>query len=41
MRLSLSGAAVRNVLAKGCSLDLHSSKFRAGKCAQSLLAPGE
>ena len=36
--LSLSGAAVRNVLAKGCSLDLHPSKFGAGKCAQSLLA---
>ena len=35
---SLSGAAVRNVLAKGCSLDLHPSKFGAGKCAQSLLA---
>ena len=36
--LSLSGAAVRDVLAKGCSLDLHPSKFGAGKCAQSLLA---
>ncbi len=36
--LSLRGAAVRNVLAKGCSLDLHPSKFGAGKCAQSLLA---
>ena len=36
--LSLSGAAVRDVLAKGCSLDLFPSKFGAGKCAQSLLA---
>ena len=36
--LSLGGAAVRDVLAKGCSLDLHPSKFGAGKCAQSLLA---
>lgn len=36
--LSLSGPAVRDVLAKGCSLDLHPSQFGAGKCAQSLLA---
>ena len=36
--LSLSGAAVRDVLAKGCSLDLHPSNFGAGKCSQSLLA---
>ena len=36
--LSLSGAAVRDVLAKGCSLDFLPSKFGAGKCAQSLLA---
>ena len=36
--LSLRGAAVRDVLAKGCSLDLFPSKFGAGKCAQSLLA---
>ena len=36
--LSLSGPAVRNVLAKGCSLDLHPSQFGAGTCAQSLLA---
>jgi sarcosine oxidase subunit gamma len=35
---SLSGPAVRKVLAKGCSLDLHPSQFGAGKCAQSLLA---
>ncbi|MFL2844785.1 MAG: sarcosine oxidase subunit gamma [Candidatus Puniceispirillaceae bacterium] len=36
--LWLSGPAVRDVLAKGCSLDLHPSKFGTGKCAQSLLA---
>ena len=36
--LSLSGEAVRDVLAKGCSLDFHPSKFGAGRCAQSLLA---
>ena len=35
---SLSGAAVRDVLAKGCSLNLLPAKFGAGKCAQSLLA---
>ena len=36
--LSLSGAAVRDVLAKGCSLNLLPAKFGAGKCAQTLLA---
>jgi sarcosine oxidase subunit gamma len=36
--LSLRGAAVRQVLAKGCALDLHPSQFGAGDCAQSLLA---
>jgi sarcosine oxidase subunit gamma len=36
--LSLEGPAVRSVLAKGCSLDLHPSKFGPGRCAQSLLA---
>ena len=36
--LSLSGAAVRDVLAKGCSLDFLPSKFGTGRCAQSLLA---
>ena len=36
--LSLRGSAVRDVLAKGCSLDLHPSQFGSGKCAQSLLA---
>ena len=36
--LSLRGKAVRKVLAKGCGLDLHPSKFTAGDCAQSMLA---
>ena len=35
--LSLSGAAVRDVLAKGCSLDFLPTKFGAGICAQTLL----
>ena len=36
--LSLRGPAVRNVLAKGCGLDLHPKKFATGQSAQSLLA---
>lgn len=36
--LSLRGSAVREVLARGCALDLHPSKFTAGDCAQSMLA---
>ena len=36
--LSLRGKAVRQVLAKGCALDLHPSRFGAGQCAQSMLA---
>ena len=36
--MSLRGPAVRDVLAKGCSLDLLPSTFGAGKCAQTLLA---
>jgi sarcosine oxidase subunit gamma len=36
--LSLRGPAVRQVLAKGCSLDLHPSKFTAGDAAQTMLA---
>ena len=36
--LLLSGSAVRDTLAKGCSLDFHQSKFGAGNCAQSLLS---
>ena len=36
--LQLSGADARNVLAKGCSLDLHPSTFSDENCAQSSLA---
>ena len=35
---NLSGENVRDVLAKGCPLDLHHTVFGAGSCAQSLLA---
>jgi sarcosine oxidase subunit gamma len=34
----LSGPASRQVLAKGCALDLHPKQFVAGDCAQSLLS---
>ena len=36
--LALGGSAVRQVLAKGCNLDLHPSKFATGDCAQTMLA---
>lgn len=36
--LSLSGTSVRDILAKGCTLDLHPQVFRLGTCAQSGLA---
>jgi len=36
--LHLSGAAVRDVLARGCTLDLHPGTFFVGMCAQSGLA---
>jgi sarcosine oxidase subunit gamma len=36
--ITLSGARARDVLAKGCPLDLHPSVFPPGRCAQSLLA---
>ena len=34
----LTGDRVREILAKGCTLDLHSSVFGAGSCAQTGLA---
>lgn len=34
----LRGARARDVLAKGCSLDLHPRQFRPGRCAQTALA---
>jgi sarcosine oxidase subunit gamma len=36
--LRLSGRSVRDVLSKGCSLDLHPKGFGPGRCAQTLLA---
>ena len=36
--VELSGAHARNVLQKGCHLDLHPSRFSAGNVAQSKLA---
>lgn len=36
--LELAGADVEDVLAQGCSLDLHPSVFGPGRCAQTLLA---
>ena len=36
--LHLSGSRAREVLAKGCALDLHRLSFHAGDCAQTLLA---
>ena len=36
--LSLSGDKVRDVLAKGCQIDLHPKAFVPGDCAQTLLS---
>ncbi len=36
--ITVSGPSARDVLAKGCPLDLHPSVFRPGDCAQTLLA---
>ena len=36
--LRLAGPGVRDVLAKGCTLDFHPHKFKVGTCAQSGLA---
>lgn len=36
--LRLSGPRIRDLLAKGCTLDLHPDVFKAGSCAQSGLA---
>lgn len=33
--LTLSGTLVREVLARGCPLDLHPREFKVGQCAQS------
>ena len=36
--MRVSGSGVRDLLAKGCTLDLHPSVFSVGSCAQSGLA---
>ena len=36
--MQLSGTGVRDVLAKGCTLDFHPDIFTVGNCAQSGLA---
>jgi len=36
--LNISGKSVREVLAKGCTLDLHTKLFRHGDCAQTAIA---
>ncbi|AXS42195.1 sarcosine oxidase subunit gamma family protein [Breoghania sp. L-A4] len=36
--IRMSGAEAREILAKGCSLDLHPRSFKAGDCAQTLIA---
>ena len=36
--LNLSGSRVRDLLAKGCTLDLHPRAFAPGQCAQTNLA---
>ena len=36
--IELSGPRVRDLLAHGCSLDLHPRVFGAGRCAQTMLA---
>ena len=38
--LVLSGPNARDVLEKGCTLDLHPRSFTAGRCAQTTLARG-
>ena len=36
--LNLRGSAVRKVLSKGCTIDLHQKQFRAGDSVQTLLS---
>ena len=35
------GETARNLIAKGCPLDLHPRVFAAGRCAQSVLAKAD
>jgi len=39
--LELSGPAARELLEKGCALDLHPLAFRPGQCAQTLVSRAE
>ena len=39
--LVLSGPNARDLLEKGCTLDLHPRSFRAGQCAQTTFARGQ
>jgi sarcosine oxidase subunit gamma len=39
--LDLSGPFVRDVLAMGCALDLHPTRWSGGMCAQTLLAKAQ
>ena len=36
--LHLKGTAVRQILAKGCAIDLHKNHFTTGDCAQTMLS---
>jgi len=36
--LEISGSSARDLIIKGCPLDLHQSEFSTGQCAQSLIA---
>jgi sarcosine oxidase subunit gamma len=36
--IRVAGAYARDLLAHGCSLDLHPSRFPVGRCAQTMLA---
>jgi sarcosine oxidase subunit gamma len=36
--IALSGSHARDILAKGCALDLHPRAFTAGHCAQTMVA---
>jgi sarcosine oxidase subunit gamma len=37
--LAVEGERIRDLLAKGCRIDLHPEVFAAGRCAQTLLGP--
>lgn len=41
IQMTLSGEFARDVLAKGCTLDLHTRAFQVGQCAQTGLAKAD